>query len=195
MTGRLPPSRYQVIEKDGRLITVDTQTGFRSASEAAPRLDSGSRVASLSPTRASDSPQPAATVSGVNGGAFARLIAGFATFATQGQRDARGRPVLKSSKLFDPQAPRQLALDPAHARLVGLVAMISTALIVFLFLVAIFTDLFLGVIVVAVILGQFAKPILTAMLKAVVSHAAVADMADARSEPARPARGPWDRQP
>lgn len=88
-----PASRYRVVERKGRLITIDTW--------------SGESVRGMEPAKPGAAPVPHA---GSTVHPLVRLLCGGAT-------DEQGRPILTTAALYDEQAPRDFVLGPAGQRL------------------------------------------------------------------------------
>ncbi len=187
MTSSLPPSRYKIVERDRRLVTIDTWTG----EEAGPKTNPDTaRPAAKSVA----SPVWTGMQSGKAANPLDQLIATFAKIATQDRFDEAGRPILKTSKIYDLQGPRDIALDGPGTRRVGQVALASAVLLLLLLvLFVVGTEMFFVAIALLVFGGRvIAKPALTAIMVPVLSGAA---------EPLRQApppltggAGPWSKR-
>ncbi|WP_056341759.1 hypothetical protein [Sphingopyxis sp. Root1497] len=96
MVDRPPPSRYSVVERGGRLVVIDTQTG-QTPPTAAERMDNHDRALGVEPIR------PARTSTAPDLSAAARAESGLS---------ARPAPVQQTPK----PAPAKPAADPGKAR-------------------------------------------------------------------------------
>ncbi|MEQ1547168.1 MAG: hypothetical protein ABL918_00805 [Chakrabartia sp.] len=110
MTMKPPPSRYKVIEKGGRLITIDTQAGPDTTILAPPHVIESSKK-TAAPARPSALQSPKAL------GALPKpgLLLGIATMFVEKDRDAAGNMLFRTHKYYDPDAPRLLRLTEKQA--------------------------------------------------------------------------------
>ena len=99
-----PPSRYRVIERGGRLVTIDTWDKSGSAGRAAdqPVARGGAR--------------PVAPGESGMANRLADLLVGLVCMGT---RDEQGRHVLATASFYDAKAPRDIVLGDAATRQVG----------------------------------------------------------------------------
>jgi len=115
----VPPSRYRVVEKDGRLIVIDTSTGAATGAAPAAPMRSGSA--------------PAAPVNGL----LDRVADAAAQVVGTG-RDPQGRMIVAWEWTQNGKVKRwDAALDPAQQRRLGrsllsIVAPIPLAVVLFL---------------------------------------------------------------
>jgi hypothetical protein len=162
MMNGLPPSRYKIIERDRRLITIDTQTGLEAGTK--PRLNAPPSALARQPVdlRAGEP----------RGGAFNEIFTSLAALVTQGRVDEANRPLLKTSKLFDPQGPRVVVLSTEGFRRVGALVFGSAVLALLTLALSVFTGYFFSVLVIAVVAGRaVGKPVLTALMAPVLASA------------------------
>lgn len=144
-----PPPRYRIVERDGRLVTIDTWAkGTTGSSPVQPPVRPGSM-------RPPGGPAP---------GPGAKLVA-----ALLRVQDDRGRRLLTTGPGWDREGPRTIALSPAGERRLGVVLVAASVALVALAGLAI-ADLDLLVpiaIIAAVLFGSIAKsgaPLLTRFL-------------------------------
>jgi hypothetical protein len=165
MTSQPPPSRYRVEERDGRLITIDTVKGTESGHPPAPPGMMGMGQ------RSSLSARPAVSTGPRGDG----LILALANAATGGRVDAQNRPILSTEKTFDPLGPRFVALDPAGYRRLGWVILGLLIAALMVLILAIVTDFFIALFVIAFALFRAGGPILTSVMKPVLERAVPVD--------------------
>ena len=134
-----PPPRYRIVEKDGRLVTIDTW-----AKRGAPPAGS-SALPGANPRRVSRSTgQFAGQVPGMP----EKLVAAF--LRVQGDD---GRRLLTTGPNWDRKGPRVIALSPAGERRLGIVlAVAGIALAVAVLLALSDLDWFFPIVIVGVIL-------------------------------------------
>lgn len=122
-----PPPRYKIVERDGRLHTIDTWADQPSIVPGRHRAD---------PIAAGD-------------GIGAPLVE--ALFRV---RDAQGRRLLTTSPNWDRKGPRVIALSPKGERRIAALGLLSIGVILVLVLVALIDlDWLLPIVVVAVVLA------------------------------------------
>ena len=122
-----PPPRYKIVERDGRLHTIDTWADQPSIVPGRYRAD---------PIAAGD-------------GIGAPLVA--ALFRV---RDAQGRRLLTTSPNWDRKGPRVIALSPAGERRIAALGLLSIGMVLILLLLALIDlDWLLPIVVVAVVLA------------------------------------------
>jgi hypothetical protein len=114
MTMTPPPSRYKVVEKNGRLITIDTLAGksagdvsaARSAmTDEEPRLSVGDILSHM----------PADTI----GVRQQKGLESLATMFTETDRSGKGGLILRTHRFYDPDAPRRVRLSNRKAQMLG----------------------------------------------------------------------------
>jgi len=104
-----PPTRYRVVEKDGRLIVIDTATGDRAGATTS------------APLRPGQAPVAAAR------GLMAALAGSAAELTAKG-RDSEGRLVIAWEWTRNGKAERwDAALDPAQQRRLGRALLVIAA--------------------------------------------------------------------
>lgn len=130
MTTRPPPPRYRIVERDGRLVTIDTW-----AKQAPP------------PPRAS----PASAGNAPYWRAFGDLLLS----ALLRTRDDAGRRLLTTGPSWDQRGPRTIALDRrGEQRLGTALGMVALAVLAAVVAVIIDPDLIFWVIVLGVLLAS-----------------------------------------
>ncbi len=154
MVSKPPPSRYKIVEKGGRLITVDTWAGSETSAEPL-------RTSALSPQ-----PRPLPML--LSGPAQSDLAMKFAAIMTRGERDAAGNFVLRTAKFYDAEAPRRFRLTQEQARELGGYGFLITIAFVILGVFALLTN-FMIALFVAVFLGfrlapSFLRPLMKRFL-------------------------------
>ncbi|HEX4695165.1 hypothetical protein [Sphingomonas sp.] len=115
-----PPSRYRVIERDGRLVVIDRQAGEQQL----PLSLASSPLVRVEPPISSRpaSPSPKSMIADPPG-----LLRSVAAAVTGEVRDDDGRLLLDTANWFDSKAPRTIALSPAGERRLGAVVLALAA--------------------------------------------------------------------
>lgn len=188
-----PPSRYRIVERDRRLVVIDTQSGAsvrqpRPAPASPPVRspwqsgENSRNTDAVKPPPRSAPARPSVTIPAQ----ISRDIASWqdsliniGSIATESKRDGNGRPVLRTMKWFDDQAPRYFALErPATIKLGGGVAVVIALAVVGL-MFAVFGDLFFALILIFVgarVLPIFIKP----TLRSIIASATEVNQSDLR---------------
>ncbi len=177
-----PPSRYKIVERDRRLVTIDTLTGDEVG--IAPVANTGARVDTAT-LRSSSSNMGGpvrgesamgATRPGMQSGSPMAIgtprgtlttIAGFWPGAQLGADD---RITLTTATYYDEHAPRQMRLTTEKANALGVYAIILALTVVIAAAFVIATHFF-GVIVLIFIAAQLGKPITKGMMSHFVNDA------------------------
>lgn len=122
-----PPPRYRIVERDGRLHTIDTWA------DAPPTIPTRGRADPIAPGDGIGAPFVAA---------FLRV------------RDAEGRRLLTTSPNWDRKGPRVIALSAVGERRVGALGLLSVGvMLVLLMLAVIDLDWLMPILVVTVVLA------------------------------------------
>lgn len=167
-----PPSRYRVVERGGRLVVIDSQSGamplkakdlvpdtvaFAAEPQAAPELSLDSAMASAPPPPPMSPRSPIAQPPGA--------LRNVAETITGDHRDRDGRLIFVTARWYEAKGPRTLALSKAGEEKVGgaILALVGAAIVALLFLL--FGDVGGWIIVFAalLLLGR-AKPLTTAWI-------------------------------
>jgi hypothetical protein len=175
-----PPSRYRVIERGGRLVVIDSQSGTTPlrARDLLPAVTDGAApryvdyptdddapaptpAAVLEAPRSALTPPPNRSLAPEAPGAL-RSVA--ATVAGD-RRDDQGRLLLTTARWYDAKAPRTLALTKAGEQQLGgaMIALIVAA-VVALFLVMFGSVVGWMIVFATVFAAGRAKPAVTAWL-------------------------------
>jgi hypothetical protein len=159
-----PPSRYKVIEKDGRLITIDTLAGAKPAgakpSDPAAEPDAAAAFRQLSNFIPRGSTKP-------NSG----LLLAFASAFTEMDNSVDGSRRLRTHRFYDPGAPRLLRISEKQTIALGGLAL--TGFVLLLILVVLITvGQFVATLFIAAVLFQAGSPILKKALGAIIASAA-----------------------
>ena len=112
---KLPPPRYRIVERKGRLIVTDTWAGGRPPQPGAV-------------PRTRDAPRSF----GRAGGQADLLV----MIACGGASDAAGRPILSTHAYYDERGPRDIALGARGARQLGRALASAVAMIGIMLLLA-----------------------------------------------------------
>jgi hypothetical protein len=150
-----PPSRYKVIEKDGRLITVDTQA------ESDPFSDAPAASAFRQLSHAT------LTTSGAKKRSL--LLAVSALFTETGLA-ADGRRRLRTHRFYDPNAPRLLRISDQQAKVLGGLGLAGFVLALIL-LVLLMLGRLIPVLIITVVIFQILAPSLKRALAAILADA------------------------
>ena len=108
-----PEGRYRIIERDNRLVTIDTQTGKELGALAVPPargVQHGTQDAPLPPMSSPSASAPAASpppATATRASPAARKPS---------KRDAQGRMTITTQRWFDPAGPRRLRLTAQNSK-------------------------------------------------------------------------------
>jgi hypothetical protein len=143
-----PQGRYKIIERDNRLITIDTQTGAEIAGGATPiapaprplqpavRTQPFASALPTAPAQPGKQSSPLATKPG-------SPAANLAALTDLTKPDAQGRVTIPTLRWFDPKAPRRIRLTAENTRKLGQYLRFGLGAAVFaLFLAAIVSPVF-----------------------------------------------------
>lgn len=177
-----PPSRYKIIERDRRLVTIDTLTG--AAMGIAPVPTPGARVDNA--TTRSTSSNMGGPVRGEVAMGAARTgiqaapsnaagsprgalvtIAGWFPGAQIGPDD---RIILTTAATYDEQAPREMRLTSAKANALGTYA-ITLAMLFVLALAFVIATEFFGLVVLVFIAVKFSQPVNKNIMRYIINDA------------------------
>lgn len=158
-----PPSRYRVVERDRRLVVIDTWAKGAPASDSrsAPRPIAGVRPMA----RPATAPRP-----GIADPRGATGLAGLLVrIACMGSDDGAGRRILTTHEYYDAKGPRDIVLSAAAERRLGRaltisVAAVAVALVIGWFGMPLFVLLFFAAIGINAAMASVIKPVLTRWL-------------------------------
>src|SRR3569623_484248 len=157
-----PPTRYRVVERDRRLVVIDTRAKSAPPDDANP----APRPGVAKPTARPANP----TRRGIGSAQGASGLAGILVrIACMGSDDGAGHPVLSTVAYYDARGPRDITLSPAGERrlgrmLVTLAIGLLVAVVLLSLLLSFLMVLFLGAIAINAGMSSFAKPIVTSWL-------------------------------
>lgn len=158
-----PPTRYRVVERDRRLVVVDTWAKGAPPGKGEPAPHPG--VAGKPTARPANATRPGiASPRGATG--LASILVRIACF---GSDDGDGHPILSTVAYYDARGPRDITLSPAGERhlgrmLVTFVIALVVAVALLSLLLPFLVVLFFGAIAVNAGMSSFAKPIVTRWL-------------------------------
>ncbi len=158
-----PPSRYKVIEKGGRLITIDTHAAQQSAAVSPSHLKSISK-ATAAPARPSALHSPKALDAKPKPG----LLLAIATMFAENDRDAAGNMLFRTHKYYDPDATRLLRLTEKQAvglGGIGLTFFVLLGIITILFALGAWFFMIPFVFIAVKMAGKPFKTMMTKLLK------------------------------
>jgi hypothetical protein len=170
-----PPGRYKIVERDRRLVTIDTQTGTEiSQTPGIAPTSQGSLAPSRPAMPMTRSEMPKARQSSLSPASdpWLRILGRM----FPGVRIENGTAQIITRKAYDAQAPRALALSEAQLDRLGwlMVAAIIVGLVVFMFWAMMSFSLF-GLIIPGFVLFHFGraliKPIMIAILEGAIDRA------------------------
>jgi hypothetical protein len=148
-----PPSRYKIVEKAGRLITIDTWADAKSITDFPPRIESTEPRKPM-PSLARTAPE-------------IDLALKIANLMTRGEKDERGNFILRTKKFFDKDAPRAFRLTTEQAR-VGLLLLVAIAI---LLIIAVVTDFFFVLVISVVLVSRLSPAFLKPLMKPLLAKA------------------------
>src|SRR3569832_2213095 len=163
MAGTPPPSRYRVVERDRRLVVIDTWEKGAPASDArqAPHPIAGATPVA----RPATASRPGiANPRGATG-----LPAILVHIACMGSDDGAGHRILTTHEYYDAKGPRDIVLSVTAERRLGraltiFVAAVAAALVIGWFGMPLFVLLFFSVIGINAAMASVIKPALTRWL-------------------------------
>jgi hypothetical protein len=167
---KAPQSRYKIIERDRRLVTIDTKTGLevglggqpafemprapepeRALPTATDRVAAPERPSALRPQRAATR-KSATTL---------RIVGGFFPGVTLTSGDL----YLTTRRSYDAQGPRTLRLTDARADLLGRFGLVIGVIGIIVLAIAVAADFWVVLFVAAVFGFRFAKGVYRATMK------------------------------
>lgn len=110
-----PQGRYKIIERDNRLVTIDTQTGAEVGGVAPPIAHAPQPAQPAVFAQPGNQPPPPATPATNPGGAATDLAA----MTELAKPDAQGRVTIPTQRWFDPKAPRRIRLTAQNTKKLG----------------------------------------------------------------------------
>lgn len=158
-----PPPRYRVVERDRRLVVIDTWNKGAPTSDPGPAPRPG--VAGKAPSRPATTTRP-----GIADGQGATGLAGvLVRIACFGSDDGAGHPILTTHEYYDAKGPRDITLSAGGERRLGrMLINIGIALIfavaVMWFLLPLLVLLVFGAIAINASMQSFARPAITLWL-------------------------------
>ena len=158
-----PPSRYRVVERDRRLVVVDSWAKNAPPGEGKPAPRPG--VAGTPGARLPGTTRPGiASPRGATG--LAGILVRIACF---GSDDGDGHPILSTVAYYDDRGPRDITLAPAGERrlgrmLVTVIVALFVAVVLLSLVLPFLVVLFFAAIAVNAGMSSFAKPIVTRWL-------------------------------
>jgi len=158
-----PPSRYRVVERDRRLVVVDTWAKGAPPGDirATPRPIAGGKPM----PRPATPPRP-----GIADPRGATGLAGLLVrIACMGSDDGAGHRILTTHEYYDAKGPRDIVLSATAERRLGraltiVVAAVAVALVIGWFGMPLFVLLFFGVIGINAAMASVIKPAVTRWL-------------------------------
>jgi hypothetical protein len=131
---RLPPPRYRIVERKGRLIVTDTWAENRPARPDAPM------PGTLKPSMpVATKPTGVGAVRLPGGGGLIDTLGGVLVLGVcAGSTDSAGNPILTTTNYYDVNGPREILLTAAAAKRLGrwLLALVAGGLAVMLLIFA-----------------------------------------------------------
>jgi hypothetical protein len=152
-----PPSRYKIVEKAGRLITIDTWADAKSITDFPPRIEPTDPRKPM-PSLARTAPE-------------IDLALKIANLMTRGEKDERGNFILRTKKFFDEDAPRAFRLTTEQARELGGVGLLLVVAIAILLIIAVVTDFFFVLVIAVVLVSRLSPAFLKPLMKPLLAKA------------------------
>lgn len=189
-----PPSRYKIVERNRRLITIDTQTG--EAVGSAPGQVQGLAPGGAAGAALEVPASPAMRTTNANMGGPARgqtvlgagrsgsqsapaiavasprgMLAMLADLFPRTRLDAEGRITLTTAPYYDADAPRQMRLTKGKTDTLGIYVIALGLLALFVVSLVIMTDMIFGAIILVFVTIRVGDPVNKTILRYLISDA------------------------